>query len=110
MPKSTTPVADARHSRKRLVKPSKVPSPGQLLKTDLDEFAVQADLAVMDARDALSRRLEAAENAWLAARHRLQMAMQDAEAILGDMRRVVSDLVHVAGDADQAIERTKSRH
>jgi len=109
MPKSPTPIAQTRHSRKRLVKPRQAPSPGQLLKGDLDELTVQADLAAMEAREALSERLEAAENAWLAARHRLQSAVHDAEAVLSDMRRVVVDLMHVMGDADQAIERTKSR-
>jgi len=109
MPKSNAAATETRHNRKQLVKPREVPSPSRLLKGDLDELTVQADLAAMDARDALSQRLEAAEKAWLAARHRLQSAMHDAEAVLNDMRKVVIDLMHVMGDADQAVERTKSR-
>jgi len=108
MPKSN-PAAETRHTRKRLVERPKAPSPSQQFKGDLDELAVQADLAAMNARDVLSQRLEAAENAWLAAHHRLQSAMHDAESVLSDMRKVVTDLMHVMGDADQAIERTKSR-
>lgn len=85
-----------------------IKSVADLLKADAGELSLQADLAGMSLRDAVSGRLEAAENAWLAARHRLEIAVSDAEQVLVALRTMVSDLVKVAEDVDESIRRTRA--
>ena len=53
---------------------------------DIDELAVQLDIASKDVRDELCRRLEAAQNAELAARSRLGEVREDLVAALDDQR------------------------
>lgn len=85
-----------------------ITSVGDMLKADAGELTLQADLAAMSLRDALGGRLEAAENAWLAARHRLEMAVSDAEKVLAALRTVVSDVMKVADDVDESIRRSRT--
>lgn len=85
-----------------------ITSVGDLLKADAGELTLQADLAAMSLRDVLSGRLEAAENAWLAARHRLEMAVSDAEKVMEALRAAVSDVMKVVDDVDESIRRSRA--
>ena len=91
------------------VKAKKRPSVGRAVRAEIEELTVRADLAGMDLRDGLVQRLETAENAWLAARHRLEIAVADAERALGSMRALLTDLLQVPADADQVISRSHRR-
>ena len=90
--------------------PSPAPAPASV-RGRMEELALQADLAVMDIRDEVRVELEAAENAWLAARSRLEVALADTDTAFTDLRsalrKVVSDLASAPAAVDAAIERTR---
>jgi hypothetical protein len=75
----------------------------------IDGLVVQADLAQLDIRDEVRRRLETTENAYLAVRSRLSDANDDVKSNAGGLRQAVeqllSDLRRAYEDADAAIKR-----
>lgn len=81
------------------------------LRGRAEELALQADLAAMGVRDELRTQVEAAENAWLAARSRLEAAVGDADAALGSLkaalRHVLADLSGAVDAADSAVRRRR---
>ena len=82
-------------------------------RSDIDELAVQLDVASMDVRDELSRRLEAAENAGLAARSRLGDVREDLVAALDGHRetivKILRDIRLTFESAKEAAERSGTR-
>ncbi|HEV2369249.1 MAG TPA: hypothetical protein VGR90_05205 [Acidimicrobiales bacterium] len=79
----------------------------------VEELRLQADLAAMGVRDDVRAQVEAAENAWLAARQRLEAAVGDAEGALqtlrGSLRGVLDDLGSAVGAADAAVKRSREK-
>src|SRR5665213_2368365 len=76
----------------------------------IDELAVQVDLASLDVRDDLRRRLEVTENVYLATRSRLSDARQDAKTNVAGILRGVEQLLHdlrrAYNDAEAVIDRS----
>ena len=81
------------------------------LRGRAEEMALQADLAAMGVRDELRDQVEAAENAWLAARNRLEAAVGDADAALASLkaalRNVLADVAGAFEAADSAVRRRR---
>jgi hypothetical protein len=70
-------------------------------RAKIDELRVQLDLADLDVRDEIRKRLDTAQNVYLAARSRLSDAQKDAGANLGTVRQGVEQLL---GDLRQAYD------
>lgn len=84
------------------------PTPASSLHADLDELVVQADLAAMGGRQAIAEKLLEAQNAWLAARKRLEVAVSDADKVLAALKTMWTDAFSALDAADQAAKRTRS--
>lgn len=76
----------------------------------IDELKVQVDLATLDAREDLSKRLEVTENVYLAIRSRLSDARGDAGTSLGTVRhsvdQLLADLRRAFDDAEAVVRRS----
>lgn len=81
------------------------------VKSTVEEIGVKADLAAMDVRDRAYAQLNAAENAWLAARKGLEAAVSDADGALRALKSaagsVLADLRHAVEAADAAVRRSR---
>ena len=67
----------------------------------IDELIVQADLASLEIRDEVRKRLDITENVYLAARSRLSNARRDAESNVASLHRGMDQLLE---DVRQAYE------
>jgi hypothetical protein len=67
----------------------------------IDELIVQADLASLEIRDEVRKRLDITENVYLAARSRLSNARRDAESNVDSLHRGMDQLLE---DVRQAYE------
>lgn len=78
----------------------------------IDELLVQVDLASKDVSDDVRSRTTAAENAYLAAKSKLQEIPKDAGSSLGSLRDVVEmlldDLRQAYLSAEAAVRRSRS--
>jgi hypothetical protein len=80
---------------------------GRLLdewRAKIDELMVQIDLANLDLRDELRKRLDVAQNVYLAARSRLLEARRDADSNLSSMRAGLDQLLRDLGAAYASAE------
>lgn len=73
-------------------------------RSKIDELLVQVDLGNLDIRDEVRRRLDVAENVYLAARSRLSDARQDVDINLGDLRSTLEKLLTDLGAAFESAE------
>lgn len=80
------------------------------LRGRAEELALQADLAAMGVRDELRSQVEAAENAWMAARSRLEAAVGDADAALGSLKTALRDVLADLSGALEAAGSAGRRH
>jgi hypothetical protein len=75
----------------------------------IDELKVQVDLAALDVREDLAKRLEVTENVFLAVRSRLSDARHDTGASAASLRRSVDqlllDLRRAYDDAEAVVRR-----
>lgn len=82
-------------------------------KAKLDELRVQGDLASMDARAELTKKVEVAENVYLAVRSRLNDARHDAAGGMDALRQtfdeLLTDLQRAYDDAEAVIRRSNER-
>jgi len=67
----------------------------------IDGLIVHADLASLDIREEVRKRLDITENVYLAARSRLSNAHQDAESSVASLHQGLNQLLH---DLRQAYE------
>ncbi len=77
-------------------------------RSKIDELRVQLDLADLDVRDEIRKRLDTAQNVYLAARSRLSDAQHDAGSNLGSVRQGVEQLLsdlRLAYDSAEAVVR-----
>ena len=79
------------------------------LRAKIDELMVQLDLADLDVRDELRKRVDTAQNAFLAARSRVDAARRDDGSNLSSLRegleKVLDDLRSAYQAADGAVRR-----
>ncbi len=82
-------------------------------RTKIDELRVQLDLADLDVRDEVRKRLDVAQNAYLAARSRLSDARSDAGANLNTVRQgidqLLKDLREAYDSAEAVVRRARTR-
>jgi hypothetical protein len=77
-----------------------------------DELLVQFDLAAHNIRDEVHKRLEVAQNVYLAARSQLGAVRHDADSNLNSAREAVEQLIHDLRrvcDAMEAVVRRSSK-
>lgn len=83
------------------------------LRAKIDELLVQLDLADLDVRDELRKRVDTAQNAYLAARSRVDAARKDSGANLTSLRegleKVLDDLRSAYQAAEAAVRRGGSK-
>ncbi len=83
------------------------------LRAKIDELMVQLDLADLDVRDELRKRVDTAQNAFLAARSRVDAARRDNGSNLSSLRegleKVLDDLRSAYQAADAAVRRGGSK-
>jgi len=83
------------------------------LRARIDELMVQLDLADLDVRDELRKRVDTAQNAYLAARSRVDAARKDTGSNLSTMRdgleKVLDDLRSAYQAADAAVRRGRAK-
>jgi len=76
----------------------------------IDELKVQVDLATMDVREDVAKRLEVTENVYLAVRSRLADARHDAGKNMATVRQSVDqllvDLRRAYDDAEAVVKRS----
>jgi hypothetical protein len=76
----------------------------------IDRLMVQADLAPLDASDALHRAARAADDAWLAAAQKIRMIPREAGSDLGSLPAgvvgVLDDLRQACQSAEAAVRRS----
>jgi hypothetical protein len=76
----------------------------------IDELTVQMDLATLDVREDVSKRLEVTENIYLAIRSRLSDARHDAGQNVATMRQSVAELLtdlrRAYDDAEAVVKRS----
>ena len=76
----------------------------------IDELKVQVDLATMDVREDMAKRLEVTENVYLAVRSRLADARHDAGKNMATVRQSVDqllvDLRRAYDDAEAVVKRS----
>jgi len=76
----------------------------------IDELKVQVDLATLDVREDLAKRLEVTENVYLAVRSRLSDARKDTEKDVVGLRQSVdqllADLRRAYDDAEAVVKRS----
>jgi len=70
----------------------------------IDELLVQVDLASKDVSDDVRSRVTAAENAYLAAKNKIQQVPKDAGSQLGSLRDGVEKLLDDLRQACQSVE------
>jgi len=77
-------------------------------RTRIDELIVHADLASLDIREELRKRLDITENVYLAARSRLSNAHRDAESSVASLHQGLDQLLqdlHQAYESAEAVVR-----
>ncbi len=79
-------------------------------RTRIDELKVQVDLATLDIREELAKRLEVTENVYLAVRSRLSDARHDSGSGMAGVHRSVDqllvDLRRAYDDAEAVVKRS----
>ena len=79
--------------------------------TRIDELKVQVDLASLDVREDLAKRLEVTENVYLAVRSRLSDARHDTGQNVANLRQLVDqlllDLRRAYDDAEAVVRRSR---
>jgi uncharacterized coiled-coil DUF342 family protein len=73
-------------------------------RAKIDKLMVQLDLANLDLRDEIRKRLDTTQNVYLAARSRLSEARQDADSNLSSLRLGLEQLLRDLGEAYGAAE------
>src|ERR1022692_2251488 len=83
-------------------------------RSKIDHLVVQLDLADLDVRDEIRRRLDTTQNVYLAARSRLSDARSDADTNLSSLRSGLEQLLRDLRDAYDAAEavvrRSRQQH
>jgi hypothetical protein len=83
-------------------------------RSKIDQLMVQLDLADLDVRDEIRRRLDTTQNVYLAARSRLSDARSDADTNLSSLRSGLEQLLRDLRDAYDAAEavvrRSRQQH
>jgi uncharacterized coiled-coil DUF342 family protein len=80
-------------------------------RTKIDELMVQLDLANLDIRDEIRKRLDTTQNVYLAARSRLTDVRDDADTNLSSLRlgleQLLRDLRRTYDAAEAAVRRSR---
>lgn len=83
-------------------------------RSKIDQLMVQLDLADLDVRDEIRRRLDITQNVYLAARSRLSDARSDADTNLSSLRSGIEQLLRGLGDAygaaESVVRRSRQQH
>jgi predicted nucleic acid-binding Zn-ribbon protein len=80
-------------------------------RTRLDDLKVQLDLGAMEAKDKLTKKLQVAQNAYLAARSSLSHAQEsgsDLAAVREDVMRVLRDVKAAYDAVNEVVRRSRT--